>query len=439
MKFNLRGLFCGLILILITSKSAFSQKYLADFDTLDFVKDTVRPLVKKFENLKISGYIQPQFQVAQSKGAPSFEGGNFSAFSNNRFMLRRARVKIDYLLPSLNKYPKAQFTFQIDATERGVVVRDMFARIFETKKNFLSVTAGIFARPYGYEVNLSSAYRETPERGRMSQILLPSERDLGMMVSLDPQHVKSQLKHFKFDIGLFNGQGLSGTTDFDSRKDLISRLTTRPFKIGALKFSGGLSFLAGGWRNPTKYVYSTNSEGAYPKYVVDSSLNNLGAYNKRNYFGTDIQIVKQYNWGETEIRGEFWQGTQPGTASSSTSVGSSPIENGVPAPTYVRKFNGAIFYFLQNIVNRHHQLIIKYDWYDPNINVIEKQIGQSLLGFSAADIKYKTVGVGYAYQLDSHTKLVLYYDAIKNNNTQLNSFLTDAKDNIFTCRLQFQF
>jgi hypothetical protein len=31
------------------------------------------------------------------------------------------------------------------------------------------MTAGFFARPYGFEVNLGSSYRETPERGRMSK------------------------------------------------------------------------------------------------------------------------------------------------------------------------------------------------------------------------------------------------------------------------------
>ena len=77
-------------------------------------------------------------------------------------MLRRARVKIDYLLSQQN-FPQALFRFQIDATERGVIVRDMFVRIFETKKNNFSLSAGLFARPYGFEVNLSSVARETPK------------------------------------------------------------------------------------------------------------------------------------------------------------------------------------------------------------------------------------------------------------------------------------
>ena len=91
--------------ILITSFLIFSlfanaQRYLSDIDSSFFIKDTVRPVVKRFENLRFSGYIQPQYQVAQSPGAASYAGGNFAADSGSRFMLRRARMRMDYLLPA---------------------------------------------------------------------------------------------------------------------------------------------------------------------------------------------------------------------------------------------------------------------------------------------------------------------------------------------------
>src|SRR5438552_1646653 len=84
-------------LLLLAATAAFGQKFLSDYDSTVFVRDTLRPFLKRMENISFSGYIQPQFQVAQKQGAQSFEGGNFSEFSNNRFMLRRARIKIDYL------------------------------------------------------------------------------------------------------------------------------------------------------------------------------------------------------------------------------------------------------------------------------------------------------------------------------------------------------
>src|SRR6185436_4111962 len=94
------------ICVSIIGNQLNAQRYLTDIDSSFFIKDTVRPFIKRFENINISGYMKPQFQVAQSDGAPSFEGGNFSQFSRSRFMLRRARLKIDYLLRTQERMPK---------------------------------------------------------------------------------------------------------------------------------------------------------------------------------------------------------------------------------------------------------------------------------------------------------------------------------------------
>lgn len=420
--------------------SASSQKYLTGVDTSLFIRDTARPVLKRFENIRLSGYMQPQFQVAQSDGAQSYAGGNFSQFSRSRFMLRRARIKVDYLLVSKEKYPKALFTFQIDGTERGVIVRDVFIRLYETMKNNFSLMTGFFARPFGFEVNLGSSFRESPERGRMSQILMPGERDLGAMVIFEPQDKGNKLSHFRWDAGFFNGQGQSGTTDFDSHKDFITRITIKPFVIGKSEISGGVSFLRGGWKNATKYVYNSGTTiNGDKSFVVDSTASNLGKSSPRHYYGADVQYKIHQGWGETEFRVEYWFGTQPGTAASSTNPGTIPTVNGIPAPTYIRHFDGAFFYFLQNIINNKHQVLIKYDWYDPNIKVEKNEIGKTGTSLTAADIKFNTLGIGYIYYINPQTKIVFYYDLVRNEKTNLAGITSDLKDDVFTCRLQFRF
>lgn len=415
--------------------TSYSQRYLSDLDsTLLYLKDTVRPFLKRFENLQFTGYIQPQFQLADTEGAKSYNGGDFSTFSKSRFMLRRARIKLDYLLTTKDRYPKALFTFQVDATERGVNVRDMFMRLYETSGHNFYFTAGLFARPFGYEVNLSSAYRETPERGRMSQILMPTERDIGAMITYEPIKNQAKNKFIKLDAGLFNGQGLSGTTDFDSHKDLISRLTIKPIPVKDFLVSGGLSLLYGGWRQGTKYVYEIKSASGDKLFIVDSSLSNVGKIAPRHYYGADIQIALRHSWGQTEWRAEYWKGEQPGTASSTTNPGILPI-----APTYRRHFDGAFFYFLQNIVNSQNQLLLKYDWYDPNVNVKTSDIGKPNTNLTPADIKFSTLGFGYAYYFNDHAKMILYYEFVKNEVTQLSGYTSDQKDNVFTWRMQFRF
>ena len=414
----------------------YSQRYLAELDSSLFIRDTLRPFLKRFENLRFTGYIQPQFQVAQSKGAKSFAGGDFSAFSASRFMLRRARVKLDYLIPDAkNKWAKALFSFQVDATERGVNVRDMFVRLYDSKAHLFSLTAGLFARPFGYEVNLSSSYRETPERGRMSQILMPSERDLGVMLSFESQDRNHKLGFLKIDAGIFNGQGLSGTTEFDSRKDFISQVLIKPIKLKQWELSGGVSILLGGWRQATKYVYQVKKEpGGIKFFDVDSSVSNIGQISPRHYYGADIQLKLHHGWGTSEWRAEYWMGKQPGTLTSSSNPGTLPM-----VPVYRRNFNGGFFYFLQDIINSKHQLLLKYDWYDPNTKIRESEIGSAGTNFSATDIRYSTVGIGYVHYINDHLKIVLYYDIVNNKPTQLADYITDLNDNILTCRLQFRF
>lgn len=410
-----------------------AQRYLTGLDSSLFIRDTVRPFLQRFGNLRFSGYIQAQYQVISRDGASSYGGGDFDAQSRNRFMLRRARMKIDYLALTDERLPKALFSFQMDVTERTVRVRDMFLRLYETKGNNLSLTAGIFAKPFGYEVNVSSSYRETPERGRMSQILIPSERDLGVMLSFEPQKPGKNKHQLRVDAGIFNGPGLSATTDFDNKKDLVARINYEPLHKDRIHLHAGLSWMRGGWKQTTKYVYKTTVVGGREDFYVDSSLDNIGKTAPRQYYGADLQIKFPAGHGGVELRGEYWFGKQPGTATTTVNPGTLPT-----VPTYIRQFNGGFFYLVKDIGKKGHQILVKYDWYDPNIKVKGLQVGLNN-GFTSGDISYMTWGWGYSHVVTENVKLVLYYELVKNEATNYAGYTADLADNLFTCRLQFRF
>ena len=410
-------------------------------DMVDTTKDMGKgmlALYNRFDNIRLSGYIQPQFQLAASKGARGFAGGDFAPNTNNRFMLRRARVRFDYInFPKTGKGPSLQFVFQIDATERGVNVRDVWGRIFENKFQLFSFTTGLFARPFSYELNLSSGDRESPERGRMSQILMKTERDIGVMITFDSRKNNSKLKFLKADLGIFNGPGLSSLTDYDSHKDIIGRISIKPQILGKkITLGAAASILYGGLSQNTKYVYTTQTFNGAKNFIVDSASTNLGNISPRKYYGVDAQLKIKNKVGYTELRVEYITGKQTGSAVSSETPGISFTGN---EGYYIRKFRGAYFYFLQHLGSTHHQIGIKYDWYDPNTEVKGNDIGKIGNNINSSNIKYTTLGFGYINYITENAKLIFWYDRITNEKTFLSGYTSDLKDDIFTCRLQFRF
>ncbi len=428
-----------LLVIAVLLCQLLQAQYLMDM--VDTSKETGRGLLalyKKFDHLKIGGYIQPQFQIAGAKGVKSFEGGDFATNVSNRFMLRRSRVRIDYVHFAEGKKPSVQIVFQFDANERGFTVRDVWGRIFENKYKLFSLTAGMFARPFGYEVNLSSSDRESPERGRMSQLLMKSERDLGAMLSLDSRRKNNKLKYLKADLGVFNGQGINAAGDFDNTKDIIGNLALKPYPLSKqFSLSAGASVLYGGLMQNTKYVFSTGTVSGIKKVMVDSSTDNINRTSPRKYYGMNAQFRFKSSKGiSTELRAEFVAGQQTGTSGNTeTPVALVSGADGF----HIRHFNGAYFYLLQHIFNTRNQLLLKYDWYDPNTKVSGREIGAAGSNFTSANIKYKTIGFGYINYLTDNVKIVLYYARVINERTQLSGFTGDVKDDVFTCRLQFRF
>jgi hypothetical protein len=109
----------------------------------------------------------------------------------------------------------------------------------------------------------------------------------------------------------------------------------------------------------------------------------------------------------------------------------------------VRKFTGAMFYLTQSFktkLKNHtmmHDITLKYDWFDPQSQVKGKDFS-SATGFSTADIKYSTIGVGYSFVPYNWFKLMVWYEYIMNESTAIPGWTSDyKKDNVLTIRTQF--
>jgi hypothetical protein len=426
-------------LLFLSVTEVFSQIDPLWIQDTSFVKE-LYVMRNKFQSLSFTGYLQVQYQWADSTGISSYNGGDFAQASDKRYMIRRGRFRLDYERKTEDGFYRYNFALQFDGTEKGVNIRDMFGRLYENKWNNFVATVGVFNRPFSYELNLSSSLRESPERGRMSQILMKTERDLGVMLSFEPQDRSKKYYPLKIDAGLFNGQGITGDGEFDSFKDFVTRISLRRTEIAKnLYLSAGVSYLNGGFSNGSEIFYR-NYE--YPSgnyiFIPDTSSANIGAKSPREYFGADFQIAWENSLGRTEIRAEYIAGTQSSVYATSTTPGYPPVNKLLqPEPVYIRNFDGAYFYLLQTFLKKH-QVLVKYDWYDPNNRISGQELTQ-VNNFGPADVRYDTFGIGYICYLNDNLKLVLYYDHPVNEGSGISGYSKDIKDDTYTIRVQFRF
>lgn len=423
-------LFCFLLLLASCPLSVFGQgPELLSSDSSQHVSSQKQDIAR-LPGLQFSGYIQPQWQHAEAPGIASYAAGNFPLESNNRFSIRRGRLRALYEIPDAQGSPRWVFRFEMDATEKGVGVRDLWGSWHENKWGLFALTIGMMKRPFGFEVTQSSSERETPERGRASQILMKGERDLGAMLSLAPTSKASHISWLRADLAVMNGPGISSNGEYDSRKDFILRIWSRPqaFFNKKMRLSGGVSFYEGGIVNPDAIVYENH--GSY--FSTDSASVNVGRLMPRRYFGTDVQVTLGDGPFGMKWRGEYLRGRQTGTISGSET----PPE--LSSTLATRQFDAGYFYFIQNLGNRRHRLVLKYDWYDPNTEVAGSSV-DTAQGFSAADVRYQTWGLGYNWEVNENLLLMLYYDHPINEQAAISGFANDIADDVFTARLQFRF
>jgi hypothetical protein len=481
-----QGIYTAFILLL-TCMSVHAQDTTEQpLDTLARHTAGLRQEVEVLKRIKLSGYIQAQYQVADSAGAKGYAGGDFAQGVDKRFMLRRARLKAQYDAPFNDKgISTSQYVFQMDVTERGVVIKDMYAKFTDPWSGWFSLTAGMQNRPFGFEIGYSSSLRESPERGRMSQIIFPNERDLGAMITLQGPKL-SNWNWLKVEGGFFNGtggpgaanilngaaSGTSNSSDFDKFKDFIGHIViNRSSKDEKIKYGLGASYYAGGFRQDTSDRYHYGIDGAGVKgFTLEQSKSevstNINTRKKvdRTYVGFDGQLNIDWMIGITTFRAEYIQGVQPGTSKNTASPAFAPVSASnstivvtdtsgttktitttsvASADIYVRNFNGAYIYFLQNIGHSPFQFIAKYDWYDPNTDVKGDEIGKAISGgkpTTDGDIKYTTIGLGLAYRWDANLKITAYYDMVENETSaNLGGYTNDLLDNVFTLRVQMKF
>lgn len=435
----------GILLLSLTGMVS-GISYSQSNQPVDSLAKKVEHLEKEvgiLKNLKVSGWIQGQYQWTQSKGAKTFDGGDFGTYTNNRFMIRRGRIKFTYTQKI------TQFVLQLNATERGVNLVDFYGKLNDPWTKQFALTVGVMNRPFGYEIQQSSALRETPERARFTQVLLPNERDLGGMLSFHPTKGK-KLYGLKVDAGFYNGTGIAvpgttslngaGVVDFDSYKDFIGRAAyVKSFKKDKYTIGLGASHYNGGVVYQSNKVYETlrqDANGIATWMATDTSSTTFkGGKAPRIYYGADLQFSVVTPLGTTTLRGEYILGTQTGTRTVNKSPASLPAQ----LDAYTREFDGFYAYVIQRIGKSKHEVVAKYEWYDPNTQLSERDFVSGTT-MTDAELRYTMLGVGYNFYFDENIKFMFYYNMVRNEHAAgIAGYANDLKDDVFTVRMQYRF
>ena len=144
------------------------------------------------------------------------------------------------------------------------LVNDAFVELYLTPG--VTLRAGQFVKPFGFDVPRSSADREFPERGMFAGYFFPGQRDRGLMLMWDAGADAPALRNTHVYAALLNGNRFF--SDRDGRLDALFRVRR---VIPSLRLAAGFSLQVGNQLLPpgdTSGDDGVTIVGADAQYVV---------------------------------------------------------------------------------------------------------------------------------------------------------------------------
>ncbi len=383
-------------------------------------------ILDKLSKIKISGYIQAQYEMYDNWSVDGIQHGvaptSGAPLSTNTFFIRRARVKFTY-----EALDGVKFVLQPNFEVHQVTLKDAYVQLNDRWLKTFSLWVGQFNRPT-YEVEYSSASREFAERTLMTRTLYPTERDQGAKLEADfATNFKFPLKlQFAVLNGNFGDGGLANMSkDVDNGKDVMARAVYSfklPSKGLGIDF-GGHTYLG----NTTVIALDPTPANNIFKDVNNNSFTPVvGDKFKKELFGAEAQIYYDF-LGGMSLKGEYIRGTYSGTINSAQ-------VNSLFKANKIRNVEGYYISLVKNI-GKNNEASLRYDVFDPNTKLSGDAVAKS------DDLKYNNWTFAWQYYFDENIKIMACY-VMPINEKSLNAgadYKQDKHDNIFTLRLQARF
>jgi hypothetical protein len=402
----------------------------------------------------ISGYIQTRYEAANagdvsafpqglSNGAVGLQGGYNGTYgeggSRSDISVRRARIVFSGA-PTPNTSYRAQLDFagavNNSSANQQVTVREANGTYTfgDGTSAYPSITAGLFANPFGYVLPASSSTTITPEKplafSDVSTVGLFNSQDYdkGVKISYGKDN-------FTGTYAIVSGAGRI-SEDNDNHGDSIVRLAyaspTKIFNVGASYYNGfvyrarptsGPNAATLDFPEPKKQLFGFDGQANYHGFFADYEFVK-GTYESRSYFDVplgDSQILTGNPLGYSDdpyVKGNQVEGSY---------VWAGYTFN----PTTPRPLTLAADYdvFQRSISSQYSKL----NAYGTGVYVVPPTNVSS--GSSYDDVN---IGYGALYNLDKATRLRLWYDepiAV----SHLAGTSTPPKYGLYTAEVQVKF
>lgn len=373
--------------------------------------------LSKLTKIKVSGYMQAQYQHFES----------LNAQPTNYLSLRRARLKFTYQAAD-----GVKFLLQPDFLPGSVSLREAYVVLNDRWTKSFSLWMGKFNRP-NYEVEYSSGQLENLERSLIIRTLYPGEYALGAKLEYNPEntpvHVQLALLNGNDGLTIANNAGTNLNSnenkDFDNYKDIMIRATYN-LSLGSF---GGLDFGASGYFGSLK---SNALKTLSSDYTTIKDIN-VGDAVQRNWFGGEFQLFADL-LGGMSLKGEYLAG-------KNASIGYSPVAaSGTTAAipgvaNFQNNFSGYYLYWIKNLGNKN-QFSFRYDYYDPNTDITGKDV--TIAKYTSADattlknrvsgksdLATTTFGFALHHYFDDNIRISLNYDIVNNEKVSAAGLLTE--------------
>lgn len=417
----------------VTSNDSLKEKvesHTMKFESMDEQVSTMQSTLDKLSKIKISGYIQAQYETYDTwnSGIHGISPITGAPASTNTFSLRRARVKFTYEALDGVTFVLCP-NFEVDR----VRLTDVYAQLNDRWMQTFSLWVGLFNRPT-YEVEFSSSSREFSERSLVTRTLYPQERDMG--AKLEANFLTKFEIPLKLQFAILNGNFGIGTAanhvkDIDNTKDFMVRA------VYSLKFPSkglGIDFGGHGYFGHNTIITQTATPAKFTDENGAVFTPKVGDDLKKDWFGAEMQVYYDI-LGGASLKAEYIAGSMTGFKATDFPAQVNPL---FTSNNKVRNIEGHYISLIKNL-GKDHMLSVRYDVFDPNT----KKSGNEVATID--DLKFQNWTFAYQYFFNENIKIMLSY-LMPINEKSANSGITnpdwanaDHKDNSLTIRFQTRF